>query len=78
MAKYSRRASNKLKTTINSRGFLSAVSKGNMMKPDLKSKFEIDTRRLVLDLDVLEHNYYLIRGDEAVGSWPIDLRGCSQ
>jgi hypothetical protein len=49
-----------------------------MMKPDLKSKFEIDTRRLVLDLDVLEHNYYLIRGDEAVGSWPIDLRGCSQ
>jgi D-serine deaminase-like pyridoxal phosphate-dependent protein len=26
----------------------------------------------------LFNDYYLTRGDEVVGRWPIDLRGCSQ
>ena len=57
----------------------------------MKYKSDLDTPCLVLDMDILElvtshcdptinlfDNYYLTKGEEVVGTWEIDLRGCSQ
>ena len=45
--------------------------------PLLGSVLELVTSHCDPTVNLFDH-YYLTRGDKVIGTWPIDLRGCSQ
>ena len=49
----------------------------NSELPSLGSALELVTSHCDPTINLFD-NYYLTRGNEVVGSWPIDLRGCCQ